>query len=73
ISLTEIGVTDEADYKLIPADMNALIGKIIVHPLSLREFRNEVQGELKSYSIRVHVAGSGLRSCDLKAVTRSKR
>ena len=68
ISMTEIGVTDEAEYRLISADTKALIGKVVVHPLSSREFQNEVRDELKSHSIASHVSRSELRSCDLQAV-----
>jgi hypothetical protein len=72
LSVNDIGVADESENKLFPTDLMALIGKVVVHPLSSPEFLNEVRSELKLCSINAHVARSGLQSWDLLAVGQIK-
>jgi len=70
ISVTEPEQSDESEFRLFKIDKNALVAKIVVHPLSAREFQKEVQHDLNRYGISVHVARSSLGACDLQAVAK---
>lgn len=72
LSVNEVEVTGQPEHQLFPADVKALIGKIVVHPLSTPEFLSEVRSELKLCSVNAHVARSGLQSWDLQAVRHIK-
>ena len=73
IMTTAIGVTEQAEHKLIPVDLKSLIGMVVVHPLSPPEFRDEFHAELTRNSVTVRVARSKLNPIDLQAVAKAMK
>jgi hypothetical protein len=68
LTLLDGDKAENADHKLIPADLKKLIRKVVVYPASPKSFRLEVHNELKIHGIPAHVAGSQLQVCDLQAM-----
>jgi hypothetical protein len=68
MTMLDSGLSVNPNHRLIPVDLKKLIRKVVMHPASPSSFRSEVRNELKGYEIPVHVAGSQLQICDLKAV-----
>jgi hypothetical protein len=60
----------DADHKLIPVDARRVILKVVVHPESPAEFRDEVRELLKKHTIAAAVCRSRLTSADLQASVR---
>lgn len=66
LTLLESDEAENADHKLIPADLKKLIRKVFVHPASSKEFQLEVRNELKIHGILAPIAKSQLQTHDLE-------